>query len=410
MPGWLEADGPDVSVGALCEVSLPAGQGLAEVVRVDESGIALVPLSDCGHARLGARVCAVNDRAGYPVGDAFLGRMVDAFGAPLDGLTDRIVADRVLDRVEPPAVRDRVTPTRPVWTGVRAIDAFVPIGIGQRIGVFAASGVGKTSLVAQIARQMPCDSLVLCLIGERGREVDALWSGLGGDTQARTVLVAATSDQPSAVRGRAVFQALALATDWRAQGRHVLLVIDSVTRLAMALREAGLAAGEPPTLRAYTPSVFSILPKIVEQCGADRLGGAITAVMTVLSETDDVDDPVSEIMKSLLDGHILLSREVAERGLFPAIDPLLSVSRCAPDLWTREQGAAARAGIAALAKYESVRLLVESGLYAKGSDAETDRALAIEPALRAFRQQGLGEHSAHDQTFARLRAAMEQRA
>jgi flagellum-specific ATP synthase len=262
------------------------------------------------------------------------------------------------------------------------------LGEGQRVGIFAASGVGKTNLISQIARQATADVTVIALIGERGREVDALWhDGLSAEARARTSLIAATSDQPAALRARAAFQALAIADYWRAQGKHVLFLLDSATRLAMALREIGLAAGEPPTVRAYTPNVFATIPKLVERSGALRSGGAITAIMTVLSETDTGDDPISEMMKSLLDGHIMLSRTLAEQGVFPAIDICRSVSRQADGLVTPEASARARRVVEWLSQYESSRTLRESGLYSAGSDPGIDGAIERNPSIIGFLKQ-----------------------
>ena len=393
MPTYVEADGPSVPLGALCEIETRAGRGasapaLASVVRVGRESITLVPFEDGPATFSGARVTACGDAAAVPVGDAFLGRAVDALGRPIDG-GPPIRADRtapLAGLATPPLAR--TSPKHILETGIRAIDGMLTLGAGQRVGLFAAAGVGKTSLMAQLARQVGADACVICLVGERGREVEAMWSnGLSPEAKARTVLVAATSDQAAAMRVRAGDYALALAEDMRAQGRHVLLLLDSVTRLAMAMREIGLAAGEPPTVRAYTPSVFSAIPKIVERCGALKAGGAITAVMTVLSETDDVDDPVSEMMKSLLDGHIILSRELAEQGHYPAIDIPRSISRLAGALMPPPHRAAAEAAGALLSTYESSRTLIETGVYARGSNAEIDRAVARRPALLDFLKQ-----------------------
>ena len=257
-----------------------------------------------------------------PVGDAFLGRAVDALGRPIDGRPAVATHRRGRLRGEAIPPLGRLSPRERLETGIRAIDCLLTIGRGQRVGLFAAAGVGKTSLMAQLARQVDADRCVICLVGERGREVEALWSdGLTEESRARTragrgdLRPVGGDARPGLRPGARARRSLA-----RARAIHVVLLLDSVTRLAMAMREIGLAAGEPPTVRAYTPSVFATIPKLVERCGALRAGGAITALMTVLAETDDVDDPVSEMMKSLLDGHIILSRSLAEQGHFPAID------------------------------------------------------------------------------------------
>jgi flagellum-specific ATP synthase len=412
LPTFVEADGPSVPLGALCALETRTAAGrdrseiLAEVVSVNRDSVILVPFDNASPTFSGARVTACVEAETVPVGDAFLGRAIDALGRPIDGLGE-IRADRA-GRLggEATTPLDRTSPRKVLETGVRAIDGLLTLGHGQRVGVFAASGVGKTSLMAQLARQIDADACVVCLVGERGREVEALWSsGLSTEARSRTTLVAATSDQTAAMRVRAGDYALTLADYWRRQGLHVLLLLDSVTRLAMAMREIGLAAGEPPTVRAYTPGVFAQIPRLVERCGALKVGGSITAIMTILSETDDVDDPVSEMMKSLLDGHIILSRNLAEQGCFPAIDAPRSVSRQAGEL----AGAArvdASTALEMLSVYEQSRTLIESGVYVRGANAEIDRALDRRPALLAFLQQGQHEHTPLDDCRASLGRAV----
>ncbi|HEY2710713.1 MAG TPA: FliI/YscN family ATPase [Caulobacteraceae bacterium] len=400
-PTHIEADGPSVSLGAICEVetrSLADGEGggaiLAEVVGVHAETISLAPLVAGQPTFSGARVTATNRPDRVPVGEAFLGRAVNGLGQPIDGGA-AILAERFarLDAGAPSPL-DRDTPRRVLETGVRAIDGLLTLGHGQRVGVFAASGVGKSSLVLDIAQQVQADRCVACLIGERGREVEAFWSrGLSAEAKARTTLVAATSDQPAALRVRAANYALALAEHWRAQGLHVLLLLDSVTRLAMAMREIGLAAGEPPTVRAYTPTVFSAIPRLVERCGALKAGGAITSLMTILSETDDVDDPISEMMKSLLDGHIVLSRSLAEQGQYPAVDVPRSISRLADGLRGAAHRTAAEQAVKLLGVYETSRTLIEAGVYVAGSNPDVDLALQRRPGLVAYLKQRHGERT-----------------
>ena len=349
---------------------------------------------------------AAGGRSGISRGDGFAGRAVDALGLPIDG------CGAILDAVPVPAGEvarplDRVDPHQRLTTGIRAIDGLLTLGVGQRIGIFAASGVGKTSLVDQLARQIDYDRCVLCLVGERGREVSGLWKTIGqGPNGARVAMVAATSDQSPVLRVRAVDQALAIAEYWRGQGEHVVLLLDSVTRLAMALREIGLAAGSPPTVRAYTPNVFAALPRLVERCGAVSGQGAITAIMTVLSETDDVDDPIVELMKSLLDGHIVLSRSLAEQGHFPAIDVLRSVSRQASRLVDGDHQVAMRDAVALLAAYDESRVMIESGVYRARSNDRVDRAIAARDGLNAFLCQPSGEAVATPATLAALKQAV----
>jgi flagellum-specific ATP synthase len=392
MPTWLEADGPNVPIGTLCLLGLGNESVTAEVIKVEIDHIALIPFGDVTGLCVGARVVATTENARVPVGDVFLGRAIDALAVPIDN--KGVIKTTQYSRLHPvlPEPLDRITPAKRLDTGLRAIDGLLTLGVGQRFGVFAASGVGKTSLMSQIARQVESDIIVICLVGERGREVEHLWSTeLPEETRKRTALIAATSDKAAALRVRAVYQALALANYWRAKGQHVLFILDSVTRLAMAMREAGLAAGEPPTVRAYTPSVFSAIPRIVEQCGALKSGGAITALMTVLSETDEIDDPISEMLKSLLDGHIILSRSLAERGHFPAIDVSRSISRNASRLMEKSHFEDARTIHTNIANYESSRTLIESGLYAAGASETLDLAISTKPDIDRFLTQGQEE-------------------
>ncbi|MGK6317906.1 FliI/YscN family ATPase [Sphingomonas sp. DT-204] len=404
----VKASGPSGHLGQLCEIEASCGEaaGLAQIVAVGEAGVTLVALDRSDGFRLGARVTAVPAAASLRAGDGFGARAIDALGQPIDGGGPIADAETAYGgQIAGPL--DRLDPQRRLVTGIRAIDGLLTLGVGQRVGIFAASGVGKTSLIDQLARQVPCDRCVLCLVGERGREVSGLWETLAGTKErARVTMVAATSDQSPVLRVRAVEQALVIAEYWRARGEHVLLLLDSVTRLAMALREIGLAAGSPPTVRAYTPNVFAELPRLVERCGAVRGEGAITAIMTVLSETDDVDDPIVELMKSLLDGHILLSRTLAEQGHFPAIDILRSISRQAARLVDADQAEAMRDAVALLAAYDESRIMIESGVYRARSNPRVDRAIAAREPLGDFLRQSSGENSAWNATFDKLRGTI----
>lgn len=403
----ITADGPVAPLGALCRIDTATGTVAAEVAAIDRQRLVLVPLDRAGAIALGDRVVAQPHAADTPVGDAFAGRAIDALARPIDG-GPAILADarRPLAGMVPRPL-DRASPRVVVATGIRAIDGPLTLARGQRVGIFAAAGVGKTSLLEQIATQAQADRTVVCLAGERGREVEAFWRVLAArDDAARFTLVAATSDESAPMRARAVHTALALAEHWRDAGEHVLLVVDSVTRLAMALRAIGLAAGAPPTVRAYTPNVFAALPRLVERCGALASGGAITAVMTVLAETDDIDDPIVETMKSLLDGHILLSRHLAEQGHFPAIDVARSISRRADRLVQPDHAAAARDLVALLAAHDEARVMIESGVYKAGSNPLVDRAIAARDRIAAFLRQPQNEAAPFADTVRQLARAV----
>jgi len=406
--GWMEASGPACTAGDICAIEDEgAAPMLAEVASAGEAGLILVPLEHGHPVRPRARVYAAPLGGRADVGPALAGRAIDALGRPIDGRGPVAGTRHAPLAGTVPRPLDRTAPTEAVPTGIRALDALLPLARGQRIGIFAASGVGKTSLLEQLVGQIDCDRCVLCLVGERGREVEGIWRQLSQRSDAgRFTLVAATSDESAALRARSVNTALCLAEYWRDAGEHVVLVIDSVTRLAMALREIGLASGEPPTVRAYTPNVFAALPRLVERCGAVRQGGAITAVMTVLSETDEVDDPVVEVMKSLLDGHIVLSRKLAERGHFPAIDVPRSISRQAPRVMTPAHAAAARDAVAQLGTFEEARLLIESGMYSRGASTEIDRAIDLRERLSAFLRQRQDESTGFDAAVNGLRSLL----
>jgi len=398
MATHIEADGPNLALGGLCDVEACPGMGRrsfrAEVVRVDPDKILLSPLDDNIATYSGARVVGLAQTSAVPVGPMFLGRAVDSLGVPIDGCGDIRATHFLPLQGETVSPLDRASPDETLETGLRAVDGLLTLGKGQRVGIFAASGVGKTSLVTQLADHVSADITILCLVGERGREVEAMWNKLlDAGTRARTTLVAATSDQSAARRVRAAQYALALAEYWRSQGKHVLLLLDSITRLAMALREIGLAAGEPPTIRAYTPSAFAAIPKLMERCGALKAGGAITAIVTVLSETDEIDDPISELMKSVLDGHIVLSRTFAERGQFPAIDVGRSVSRQAQELARGPHRDHALQLLEWIGLHQSSQTLINAGLYMKGANAKLDQALERQPEILNFLRQRRDERS-----------------
>lgn len=408
--GEIVADGPLLPVGAHCligEGSTIAGGLRAQVIAVTQDRISLLPFGQVGNIKIGDKVLGCPDRNGVAVGEAFAGRAVDGLGRTID--EDGPVESRDLAESAALPVLDRITPSQPFLTAIRAIDGLLTIGRGQRIGIFAASGVGKTSLMEHILRQSDYDRAVVCLVGERGREVEALWREIcESPRRNRTTLVAATAEESAPMRRRAPEQALALCEYWRGRGEHVLLIVDSVTRLAMALREIGLVAGEPPTARSYTPNVYRELPALVERCGAARRGGSITAIFTILSETDEVDDPIVELMKSLLDGHIVLSRRLAQASHYPAIDIGASLSRLFDRLTDEQHGRAAARARAALAEYEEARILIESGMYKSGSNREIDHAIALRGRLRQFLRQAPDETANWNDLRATLIAVVDE--
>ena len=404
----IEAAGPDVTIGEVCEVSIEGGTPLlAEAVGMKPGRVILMPYGELRGIGVGNEVCATGRQAGVAVGEALLGRVIDAFGQALDGgpapstfSMRKLSADPIN-----PLTRPRIDQL--LETGVRAIDALLPLGRGQRMGIFAGSGVGKSTLLGMLARDVRADVNVIALIGERGREVrEFVEKHLGEDGLARSVVVVATSDQPALARTRAAHAATAIAESFRDQGRQVLLMMDSITRFAMARREIGLAAGEPPTARGYTPSVFSDIPALCERCGTTDSGGAITALYTVLVEGDDFNEPISDIVRATLDGHIMLSRELAHEGHFPAIDVLQSASRLASELASLADLALMSSVVELMASYERNRQMVDMGAYKAGSNAGIDRAMQLFPAVRAVLRQSVLESSTRQDALARLRRAM----
>jgi type III secretion protein N (ATPase) len=400
----IRVSGISARIGQTCAMLDRSGRPalLAEVIGLLDGEAILAPLGDLRGLSEETEVVVRLSEAQVPVGPALLGRVLDARLAPLDGGPE-IPSDGAQPiYAEAPSPMSRQRVDRQVETGLRVVDGVLPLGRGQRIGVFAAAGGGKSTLLATLARQAAADMIVIALIGERGREVrEFVEDNLGEEGLARSVVVVATSDRPALERVRAAHAATAVAEGFRRAGHHVLLLMDSVTRFSRALRELGLAAGEPPVRRGFPPSVFAELPRLLERAGTDA-HGAITAVYTVLLE-DEEQDPVGEEVRSLLDGHIYLARKLAARGHFPAIDVLASQSRLFEQLAGPEQQRAANALRAMLAKLDEIELLVQVGDYKPGQDPVADRALAQRPAIEAFLRQSRGERSDLATTTALLR-------
>ena len=404
----VEVEGMTAPVGSELEVSLPNRRLRLEVLGFRQSRILTAPLGSTAGVAPGMRVRAAGRNAMVAVDGTLLGRVTDAFGAPLDGGPIPTCRGRVALRAAPPPAMSRRPIHEALETGVRALDALLPLGRGQRVGLFAGTGVGKSTLLGMLCRHADADVIVVGLIGERGREVgDFVRNALGAEGLARAVVVAATGDEPPLVRVRGALRATAIAEHFRAQGKRVLLLMDSVTRFAMALREASLAAGEPPLTKGYTPSVFAALPSLLERAGTDEGEGSITAIYTVLVEGDDLNDPIADAVRGVLDGHIVLSRKLADRGLFPAVDLLRSVSRLAPDICTPAHLADSARVRGALAAWEDAADLVQIGAYVTGSDPRVDRARAAMPRIESVLRQGLTERTSRPHALAALRGAAE---
>jgi len=394
----VEARVPGVALGELCRVETPAPV-LAEVAGFRDGRALLAPLGGLDGVRPGTAVTPLGGPLTVPVGPRLLGRVVDAYGAPIDGRGPLGASPRRVTRAAPAPAVGRARVRDPLPTGIRAIDGLLTLGRGQRVGIFAGSGVGKSTLLGMLARHTAADVSVVALVGERAREVREFLDGaLGPAGLARAVVVVATADAPAQARRQAAFTATTIAEAFRDAGQAVLLLVDSLTRVAMAQRELGLATGEPPATRGYPPSVFALLPQLAERAGTTDGPGAITAVYTVLVEGDDLLEPVADTARATLDGHIVLSRELAERGHWPAIDVPASVSRCQPDLVAPEHRAAATRLRALLAARRDVGPLLALGAWRPGGDPLVDRAVALGPALDRFLRQAPDERAGWAET------------
>jgi flagellum-specific ATP synthase len=393
----VEAEGLALPVGAVCDIRLPGGKALpCEVVGFRDDVTLLMPLGELQGVRRGDDVVCRSQLQRVPVGPGLLGRVIDAQGNPIDGAPPPVLGELRPLQARPPRPLDRERILEPLATGVRAIDALLTCGKGQRLGLFAGSGVGKSTLLGMCARGTAADVTVIALVGERGREVrEFVEKDLGPEGLKKSVVVVETSERPALLRVRAPFTATAVAEHFRDQGLDVLLLMDSVTRLANAQREIGLSAGEPPATKGYPPSVFAQMPRLLERAGrSDR--GSITGFYTVLVEGDDANEPIADSARSILDGHVWLSRDLAVRGQYPSIDPLQSVSRLMTDVVNAEHAEAAQRLRALMAAYRDAEDLIHVGAYVKGSSAEIDLAVQARPAILKFLKQGIGEASTLD--------------
>jgi flagellum-specific ATP synthase len=399
----VESNGPAAAVGDFCEIGTKDGRIIrTQVIGFRDGKVLSMPLEETDGLHMGDPITARKEDARMECGPELLGRVIDGFGKPLDGLGPVGAKDAYDLYASPPGPLDREPISDTLVTGIRAIDSLLTCGKGQRIGIFGGSGVGKSTLLGTMSRYSSADVSVIALIGERNREVrDFIEHELGPDGLKRSVLVVATSDQPAPLRIRAAFVALAVAEYFRDQGADALLVMDSVTRLAMAQREIGLAAGEPPSQKGYTPSVFNLLPKIFERAGRFRKG-SITGFFTVLVEGDDFNEPICDAVRAILDGHIILSRDLGAAGHYPAIDILQSVSRLAPRLYTPEQRAAAVKIREAMATHQRAEDLINLGAYAAGANPKLDAAIKLRPQLLDFLKQDSAENASFEKTVARM--------
>ncbi|MCA9753661.1 MAG: FliI/YscN family ATPase [Gemmatimonadetes bacterium] len=400
----VEASGPPSFVGEICQIQVDrhCPPAAAEVVGFSEGRVLLMPWSSSTGIRPGAEVVGTGTALTVPTGDALLGRVLNGLGRPLDDRGPLRASGRRPARGPRLNPLHRIAARNPLSTGVRSVDTFLTCAEGQRLGLFAGGGVGKSVLLGMFARGTEADVTVLALVGERGREVvDFVERELGDEARARSVLVVATSDDTALERVQAARTALAIAEGFRDDGKRVLLLMDSLTRVAMAQREIGLAAGEPPTTRGYPPSSFSILPEIVERAGATRTG-SITGFFTVLLEGDDVDAPLSDAARAVLDGHVMLSRDLATAGHFPAVDVLASISRLRDDVLDAPMLTAVRELTGLLAARRDVADLLSIGAYKAGADPRVDRALQLEEPLREFLRQPREEQADWTETRERL--------
>ena len=404
----IESEGPMAAVGEVCRIESGRHDGstLAEVVGFRNNHVLLMPLGEMHGIHPGSEVISLGRPLQAPVGDSLMGRVIDGLGHPLDDLGSIGAAHSVSLNLLPPHPLKRQRISHPFSTGIKAMDTFVPCGRGQRLGIFAGSGVGKSTLLGMIASRAESDVNVIALIGERGREVrEFLEKDLDEAGRKKSVVIVATSNQPALARLRGAFLAMAIAEHFRDSGKNVLLMMDSVTRFAMAQREIGLAVGEPPATRGYTPSVFSLLPQLLERAGTGERG-AITGLFTVLVEADDMNDPIADAVRSILDGHLVLTRDLATQNHYPAIDVLESVSRLVRDLTSAQEQQLAASAREMMAIYRKNQDLINIGAYPAGSSAVIDRAIQLNEPLRQFLRQGVQEGVAARDSWGLLAKAM----
>ncbi len=403
----IEASGPASQIGCVCDITTTTTTTTggnttvsAEVLGFKEESVLLMPLEDIRSLGPGCKVVARKDKAHVGVGPALLGRVIDGLGNPIDGKGPIVVDDAYPIYANPvnPLLRNRIK--QPLDLGIRAINGLLTVGCGQRMGIFAGSGVGKSVLLGMIARHTSAEVNVIALIGERGRELNEfIQKDLGEEGLKKSVVVVATSDHLPLVRLRGGFIATTIAEYFRDQGKHVNLMMDSITRLAMAQREIGLSLGEPPTTKGYTPSVFSMLPKLLERAGTSSHRGTITGLYTVLVEGDDMNEPIADAARSILDGHIVLTRNLADQNHYPAIDILRSISRVMEDITDLDHKHHAGRIKEVLATYRKAEDLINIGAYATGSNPKIDRAIQMIDPINRFLRQGIHERMTFEESI-----------
>ena len=405
----VESEGPLAALGEVCRIQSARGEGetLAEVVGFRNHHLLLMPLGELHGIHPGSEVIATGAPMRVAVGSALKGRVIDGLGNPIDDLGSLACESHVGLNLRPPHPLKRQRINQVFQTGIKALDTFVPLGRGQRLGIFAGSGVGKTTLMGMLSKLTDAEANVIVLVGERGRELaEFLNRHLDGEQRSRTLVVVSTSDESAILRRRAVLLAVTAAEYLRDQGMQVMMLMDSATRYAMALREIGLANGEPPGAGGYPPSVIAELPRMIERLGPVEGSGAITAFLTVLVDGDDMNDPVADAMRGFLDGHIVLDRRVAERGRYPPIDVVRSVSRAMPHCNRPEDASASARALKLESVYLDIEDLYKLSLYKLGTDPEIDRAIAFHGKLEQFLSQAPGERRTLDEGFNTLRAAL----
>ncbi len=406
-----EANGPGLSIGSLCEISISDGLSIrAEVVGFNDKRVIVMPFGETRGISPGSRIVALSNRPTVDVGEEYLGRVIDGLGQPIDG-KGIIKGDKkylIYGDLLNPLKRDIINEALDV--GISSVNALLTVGKGQRIAIMAGSGVGKSVLMGMIARYTSADVIVIALIGERGREVrEFIERTLGEEGLKKSVVVVATSDSPPLLRIRGAYVATTLAEYFRDKGLDVILVMDSITRFAMSLREVGLAAGEPPSAKGYTPSVFGQIPKLLERAGTVEKQGSITGIYNVLAEGDDMNDPIADCVRSITDGHIVLSRSLADRGHYPAVDVLASISRVMTDIIEPEHYDNARRLIQVLSTYMGAEDLIRIGAYVDGSDPDIDMARKLIGKINAFLQQGISQKVSLKESVALLKGLFADR-